>query len=293
MPINPYFNYFPKSKEKEKTKEQSLYEKLIVESIKIRGHDVQYIPRENWESMDRIFGENVDSKFEKAYTIEMYIGNYNGWSGQQDLFTKFGHEMRDSANFVVAKWSFNREIPESIRINPRDGDLIYSPVMRNLFEIKFVEEDHRYFPLGYQYPFVFDLRCEVFRYSHESISTGIPEIDSIVPKSTYNVIMDVDNGDGDYIIGEVIFQGSNVNSPEMSATVSNWNRFTKKLQVHNISGNIIPGNAVIGMASSTEYLVSNADVMSDSTLNDIFINAELQNKSNTVVQIEQNPFGRP
>ena len=99
MATNHYFHNFTGTK----INEQRLYEDVIVESIKIHGHDVYYLPREQWDDTDPIFGENIQSRFERAYQMEMYIANVDGWEGQSDLFSKFGLEIRDNSNFIVAK----------------------------------------------------------------------------------------------------------------------------------------------------------------------------------------------
>ena len=63
-------------------------EDVIVESIQIMGHNIYYIPRESFDSGDMIFGEYSKSKFEKAYLIEAYIGNFAGFEGDEDFFSK-------------------------------------------------------------------------------------------------------------------------------------------------------------------------------------------------------------
>ena len=65
MARNPYISQTVRS-------EQDLYENIIIESIKIYGQNVQYMPR-TLVSEDKIFGEDVVSRFDDAYTIEMYI----------------------------------------------------------------------------------------------------------------------------------------------------------------------------------------------------------------------------
>ena len=65
MPRNVYFSQAVKS-------EQNLYEDLIIESLKIFGQDVYYIPR-TLINRDNIMGEDIGSKFDDAYLIEAYI----------------------------------------------------------------------------------------------------------------------------------------------------------------------------------------------------------------------------
>ena len=72
MGTSHYFNFHSP---KYKTNEQRLYEDVIVESIKIMGHDIFYMPRESWDTTDQIFGENIQSKlYDTDKTID---NNYN------------------------------------------------------------------------------------------------------------------------------------------------------------------------------------------------------------------------
>ena len=75
------------------TNEQRLVEDLIIESLKIYGHDTYYLPR-TLVNKDTIFDEDELSKFTQAYPVEMYLDNVNGYEGQGDIFTRFGLEVR-------------------------------------------------------------------------------------------------------------------------------------------------------------------------------------------------------
>ena len=80
--------------------EQLLYENLVIESLKIYGQEVYYLPRDVVNE-NKIFGDDVPSRFNSSYKIEMFIENVEGFEGEGDLFTKFGVEIRDEATFVV------------------------------------------------------------------------------------------------------------------------------------------------------------------------------------------------
>ena len=82
--------------------EQNLYEDIVIESLKMYGQDVFYLPRDIVNE-DRVFGDDVPSRFNSSYKVEMYIENIEGFDGEGDLFTKFGVEIRDQATFVVAR----------------------------------------------------------------------------------------------------------------------------------------------------------------------------------------------
>ena len=107
----------------------------------------------------------------------MYIKNVEGFEGEGDFLSRFGLEIRDQITFTISIRRF--EALESGFDRPREGDLIWFPLARRrkgqLFEIKFVEHESMFLPLG-TLP-VYDLRCETFTYSSEQIDTGNYDID--------------------------------------------------------------------------------------------------------------------
>ena len=80
MATNHYFNHYGTN-----TADQRLTENLIVESIKVYGIDVYYMPRET-VNMDSIFGEDRLSEFKDARMIEMYIKMLMGLRVKDLLF---------------------------------------------------------------------------------------------------------------------------------------------------------------------------------------------------------------
>ena len=102
MPTNVFFNHAVST-------EQQLYEDLVVESLRIYGHEVMYLPRQIVEE-DTIFNEDVQSKFGDAYSVEMYIENTDGFEGEGDLMSKFGIQVRDQATFIISLRSWERFI---------------------------------------------------------------------------------------------------------------------------------------------------------------------------------------
>ena len=173
MAINPYFSQKVRS-------EQNLYEDIVIESLKIYGQDVYYLPRDIVNE-DTIFGDDVTSKFNSSYKVEMYIENVEGFDGEGDLFTKFGVEIRDQATFVLARRRWEQTIQrldnDINSVRPREGDLIYLPLSNSMFQIMHVEHEQPFYQLSNIT--VFQLRCELFEFSGEDFDTGIDVIDSI------------------------------------------------------------------------------------------------------------------
>lgn len=171
MATSVFFNNFGSSQE------QFLIENLIIESIKIYGHDVYYLPRTN-VNRDTIYEEATLSKFNTAYFIDMYIKNIDGFDGDGDFISKFGLEIRDRVTFTLSRRVFADEIGTVTEyVRPREGDLIYFPLNKKVFEIKFVEHEAIFYQLGALQ--TYDLVCELFEYSSEEFSTGIADIDEL------------------------------------------------------------------------------------------------------------------
>ena len=157
--------------------EQGLYESIIIESMKIYGFEVYYIPRSSYNE-DRILGEDPLNRFDHAFPIEMYMENIYGYDGQGEFLSKFGVQTAESANFVVARRRWN-EVTNNGQVTvlprPAEGDLIYFPLTKSYFEIRKVEGDKPFYQIGKLY--TYKLMCELYQYSNEVISTGIDEID--------------------------------------------------------------------------------------------------------------------
>lgn len=180
MATNFYFNNFDSSSE------QFLIEDLVIESIKIYGHDVIYLPREI-VNRDFVFNEDGISKFEDNYMIEMYIKNVDGFEGEQDFMSKFGLEIRDQITFSVSIRRFNDEIAvNEISLRPNEGDLIFFPLTSSFYEIKFVEHEAIYYQLGDLQ--IYDLKCELYEYSGEEFNTGSELLDQIEDNTKINMI---------------------------------------------------------------------------------------------------------
>jgi hypothetical protein len=165
--------------------EQNLYEDLIIESLKFYGQDVYYLPRE-LVNVDKVFMDDVPSHFSDAYKIEMYVENVDGFGGEGDLFSKFGVELRDQATFVTARRRWKSLIGDkldSYNFRPREGDVIYIPFSKSMFEIFKVETETPFYQLN-QLP-TFRLQCELFEYNDEDFDVGIDEIDDIELEGAY------------------------------------------------------------------------------------------------------------
>jgi hypothetical protein len=185
---NVYFSHGTSS-------EQRLYEDLIIESLKIYGFDVYYLPRE-FSNDERLFGEDPLAKFDENYIIEMYVSNYEGFTGEGTLLTKFGVRIAEEATFIISKRRWEDLISSSNNLitsaRPNEGDVIYFPLTNQLFQIKFVEHNKPFRQLGQIA--TYQLVCEVMEDSSERFETGVDEIDKIRRDEGYSITFKITEG---------------------------------------------------------------------------------------------------
>jgi len=203
MPTNFYFQNGNTSGT---SSEQLLVEDLIIESLKIYGHDVYYMPR-TLVDRDTIFDEDTLSEFTQSYPLEMYMENVEGFQGEGDLFSRFGLETRDQATFILARRRWDELVDTSggefinDGTRPVEGDLLFFPKTRSLFEIKYVEFQNPFYQVGKLY--TFRLTCELFEYSSEEIETGLLEIDQIQDDNSLDQkLFEMLKEDGDRLLFE-------------------------------------------------------------------------------------------
>ena len=209
MARNRYFNQYTPV-----VQEQSLVEDLIVEAIKIYGIEAYYLPRTH-VNLDKLYGEDALMYFDDAISLELFVKSFDGFMGQQDFIAKFGLQIDESITFsmaqkrfrqirrpsILTEYSYNMLLEdgnqlvwqnENLSINdgrelvnydysdivrPREGDLIWIPLMNFMYEIKFVENAEAFYQLGKLY--TFEIRCERFIYSSQRLDTDFAPIDEI------------------------------------------------------------------------------------------------------------------
>lgn len=284
--------------------EQNLYEDIVIESLKMFGQDVYYLPRDIVNE-DRIFGDDVPSRFNSSYKVEMYIENTEGFDGEGDLFTKFGVEIRDQATFVVARrrWTttINRFDNEINSTRPREGDLVYLPLSNSMFQIMAVEHEQPFYQLSNLA--TYKLRCEKFEYSDEDFDTNIDVIDGIERSYAYEYLLTLDSAGGGFTVGETVNQtlSSGVIMTGEVAAFSDSDNVLKLIHIGADDGNyheFVANRFVVGttsldlagtLASATVSAVAEDNQISQNEQNTDFstIGADFLDFS------ENNPFGDP
>ena len=276
--------------------EQNLYENIIIESLKMFGQDVYYLPR-TIVNENRVFGEDVPSKFSNSYKIEMYIENTEGFEGEGDLFSKFGVEIRDEATFIVARKRWNTTVGrvdnqiEGAR--PREGDLIFLPLSNSLFEVMHVEHEQPFYQLS-NLP-TFKMRCQLFEYSDEDFDTDLVSIDGIEQNNAYEFDIVLSGISGNFEIGERVEQ-TLLDGTILGGEVSKWVSDINTLSIIHLGGNDgkfhLPstGRTITGQESNASGTISSFvedNQLSGNEQNNDFAGLDFIDFSET------NPFGDP
>lgn len=282
MPTNVYFNHAVQT-------EQHLYEDLVVESLRFYGHECFYLPREVVEE-DSILGEDIQSTFGDAYSVEMYIENTEGFEGEGDLFSKFGVQIRDQATFVLSLRSWERFISLDSNLatglRPNEGDLIYFPLSGSLFEIKFVEHENPFYQVGKL--FVFKMQCELFEYSGEDFDTGVTSIDLVEDQQAYTIELTMGAGSGTYYANENV----SLNSVVVGEVVS-WVAGSNKLTIKDNTKTLQVGDTLVGADGASYSIAAITDILTMSNDGNAQ-NKEFEDAETSYLDFsETNPFGEP
>ena len=304
MPTNLYFNNFPGE---QITSEQLLVEDLLIESLQMHGMDVYYLPRTSRDQIDYLYGEDTLKAYTSAYPIEMYLENITGMDGEQDFISKFGLEIRDEITMLVSRRRFRYATGASNLVRPREGDLIYLPMMKNFFEITFVEHENdqaMYYTLGRgrgANVYVYALKLKQYVFSEEVISTGVDEIDSEIRDSYHRTQLTLQTGgSGTYLADEIVYQSPNTfANATAQAIVHTWTPSTRKLDIIRVQGTFAGNANTIGATSAAIWKTNTSTFQSDtafdnSAFEDINDATRIETESDGIIDFtEINPFGEP
>lgn len=169
--LNPFVNFH----RHENT--QSLKDTLVAESIQMRGIECFYMRRE-YVNLDLIFGEDTQSKFERAFKIAAYVKSFEGYEGQRDFFSKYGQQVNDEIILQVNPGLFKYQADGKI---PLEGDLIYMPMGNALFEVVWVEGKDPFYQTGTNS--IMTIHCSKFVYSGEKLAPKVKVGHGMAPTS--------------------------------------------------------------------------------------------------------------
>ena len=197
--------------------EQLLYADLVAEAIQIHGHDVYYLDRTLVAEDSVLGEDSLSKFNTQSLIEMYMEDSGGGYAGEQELMSQFGLQNLSEATFVVSKTRFQEKTKQvqietgtdstssgSIQLEsgtlstsklegeifyiinetdatdadrPLEGDAIYHPTLKKLFEINFVDHDDPFHQLDNN-P-VYKMRCRLFDYGSEALDTGITDIDAI------------------------------------------------------------------------------------------------------------------
>ena len=300
MPTNFYFNNFPQH---QITSEQLLVEDLVIEAMQIHGMDVYYLPQTSRDQVDMLYGEDTLKEFRTAYGIEMYLENVTGMDGEGDFISKFGLEIRDEVTLLMSRRRF-ASLGTSLN-RPREGDLIYLPLLKNFFEITFVEHENdqaMFYTLGRGRGgnvYVYALKLKQFVFSEEIISTGVDEIDDQIFDSYKRSVLPIANtavfpaGTGSFVPGEIIYQGSSLATANAQAIVHSYVAHSS-INIIQVQGTFASGNVRGNTSNALRKALSYSDdtQVGNSIFEDIADNVRIETEADGILDFtEHNPFG--
>ena len=271
------------------TGEQDLIENLVIEQIKMFGKNVFYMPR-TLVNEDTTFTEDSLSKFDDAYEIEAYIEDPTGFTGDGDLFTKFGVRISDQVTFIISRKRFTEAVDDNAQLivegRPNEGDLVYFPMANKIFKIMFVEHEQPFYQLGKIH--VWGLKCELFEFSDEQFDTGVTAIDQIEQDFSVSITINfATGGTGDFTVGEVVAGGTS----NITAEVKSWDSTNRQLQVFNRTGIFTIPETITGQSSSAAWTTASYNTLNN-TSSEYDSNSSFETLADGIIDFsEGNPFG--
>jgi hypothetical protein len=286
MPTSPYFPSYYSGYEGE----QNLVQDLVDEQIKLFGTDIYYLPRTLLK--ENTLDDIIYSKFKEQFQIEMYLQNVEGF-GQSEFISKFGLKVTDEIRFIVSQRRWIQEATENDYqsiIRPLEGDLLFFPLTKDLYEIKFVEVEAVFHQFG-KIQF-YQITAEIYEMGNQDIETGIGDIDLIdnILKPAIDIVLvplPDSEEDLDYTVGEEV-EGS---VSGITARVSKWNSETRTLTVVNRTGTFVENETLVGSESNAEWKIQSFRTQEDPNT-DYDQNKYIQDESDDILDFsEKNPFG--
>ena len=202
MPTSPYFPTYYAGH----SGEQGLAQDLVDEQIKLFGTDIYYIPRVALK--DNTLNEVRYSKYQEHFQIEMLLQNVMGFGDNAEFISKFGLRITDEIIFRVSTRRWDEEVADhnptiTVESRPNEGDLLYFPLTKDIYEIKFVGKEEPFFQFG-KIQF-YAITAEIYEVGSDDFDTGITEIDAIEQlfDNAIKLVMDP-GGAGDFTVGEEV-----------------------------------------------------------------------------------------
>lgn len=255
------------------------------------------MPRSSGDEVDLLYGEDTLKQYTSAYPLEMYLEDVTGMEGEGDFMSKFGLEIRDEVSLLVSRRRFGYTVNQN---RPNEGDLIYIPLLKNFFEITFVEHENNqamFYTLGRGRGgnvYVYALKLKQWVFSNELVLTGNAEIDGQIkdayPRTKLSLAA---GGSGVFVPDEIVYQGSNVATATATSTVHSYVTGSH-IFVYRTTGTFATSTQVKGNTSGAIWTVSaTSDTATmDNSFEDVVDNNRIETEADAVIDFtEHNPFG--
>jgi len=307
--------------------EQSLYANLVVEAIQIHGHDVYYLDRTLIAEDTVLGEDSLSKFNTQSLIEMYMEDSGGGYAGEQELMSQFGLQNLSEATFVVSKTRFQEKTKQiqieaatdstssgSIQLEagtlsesklageifyiinetdatdtdrPLEGDAIYHPLLKKLFEINFVDHDEPFHQLDNN-P-VYKMKCRLFDYGSDTLDTGITEIDAIedsLSTSTSDYQLTLENA-------SIVGQSLTVDNVIFTVDITNVTSDAATIGADQDPASF--GESILSESGGDEYIISE-DVPSigDGVIDKTAQNELFDTLDDTVLDFsESNPFGDP
>jgi hypothetical protein len=307
--------------------EQSLYADLVAEAIQIHGHDVYYLDRTLVAEDTVLGEDSLSKFNTQAPIEMYMEDSGGGFAGEREIMSQFGLQNLSEATFVVSKTRFQEKTKKlqietatdstssgSIQLEagtlstsklegevfyiinetdatdsdrPQEGDAIYHPTLKKLFEINFVDHDDPFHQLDNN-P-IYKMRCRLFDYGSEALDTGIAAIDAIesslsLASSDYQITLEQETG-------ATINQEIRI----VHATSEDSGLLLDETDSDNIIGEdetTLGGESILLETGGDEYLIQEDYIIGDMSTDKTAQNELFETLDDTVLDFsESNPFG--
>ena len=154
--------------------EAANFDSIASEFYYLYGTDITFLPREQ-NKEETTFGEYLSSVFNQGIPTRLFIEEVEAWSGNGDMYSKFGLQVTDECTLYCTKSFFTQQ---TSGVYPKQGDLMYVNKSQKLYVISHIEDEIQpaFYLLGNRSGL--KIQCKLFMYNHEvisqEVSSGIP-----------------------------------------------------------------------------------------------------------------------
>jgi hypothetical protein len=164
---------------------------------------------------------------------------------------------------------------------PFEGDAIYHPILKKMFQVNFVDHDEPFYQLDNN-P-VYKLRCRLFDYSSEELNTGVDTIDAIedaltVASSEFQFTLESNT--------------ATVNAVQLEPNIGRIIHETESDELVAHEDSVMTTTAGSLISETGEYLIQESYIIGDMSSDKSAQNELFDSIDDTILDFsETNPFG--